>query len=181
MMIVLLHLRKKLVNARQSGREVLCQVKLSVGSLHAGSQGSLLISDIHTPVRSPSEPWYLARHDFHPRPLLRPVEIRAYKLLLRLDAPDKSDILQLFNTMPRSHLRQSPAGPFLVSGVSPRSPDTGLTHSSEMPFMSMAVYKYMAKQCPSHLYSTCVSRRGVVDHVQRLPQRTHAQLHCNLD
>ena len=69
--------------------------------------------------------------------------------------------------MPRSRLRQSPGGPFLVSGVSPRTRDTGLTHSSEMPFMSMAVNKYMAKQCPTHLHSTFVMRRGVVDRVHR--------------
>ena len=123
-----------------------------------GLIGNATVSDLQTPARSPHEPWYLARHDFHPSPLLRPIEIRAFNLLLRPEAPTKKDILQLFGMMPNSHLHSAPAGPYLVSGVSPRSPDTCLTHSSE---------KYMAKLRPTHLYSTLVICRGVVDRVHR--------------
>ena len=123
--------------------------------------------DPETPTRLGSEPWYVRHYNFHPNPALRPIEIRSFRLLLQPEAPTKEDILNLFSSLPRTHLKRSASGPFLVSGVSPRSQDTGLTHSKDMPFMCMVINKFMAKHCPSHLYSTFVIRRGGVTHVHR--------------
>ena len=123
--------------------------------------------DLETPTRLHSEPWYVKNYDFNPNLDLRPIEIRSFRLLLQPEAPTKEDILNLFSSLPRTHLKRSVSGPFLVSGVSPRSQDTPLTHSKDMPFMCMAINKFMAKQCPSHLYSTFVIRRGGVTHVHR--------------
>ena len=55
----------------------------------------------------------------------------------------------------------------VVSGVSPRGPDTGLNHSHDMPFMCMAVNKFMASICPTHLHSSFILRRGCVSTVHR--------------
>ena len=125
--------------------------------------------DPETPTRLGSEPWYVRQYNFHPNPVLRPIEIRSFRLLLESEAPTKEDILNLFCSLPRTHLKRSASGPFLVSGVSPPSQDIdiGLAHSNDMPFMCMAVNKFMAKHCPSHLYSTFVIRRGGVTHVHR--------------
>ena len=152
---------------------------LSQGSLDFGVEGGdrplpnqgclreAMELDPETPTRLGSEPWYVRHYNFHPNPALRPIEIRSFRLLLQPEAPTKEDILNLFSSLPRTHLKRSASGPFLVSGVSPRSQDTGLTHSKDMPCMCMVINKFMAKHCPSHLYSTFVIRRGGVTHVHR--------------
>ena len=68
-------------------------------SLHVPAQrclDGLSEQDFCIPQRLPNEPWYMAHHDFHPSPPLRPIEIRAFRLLLHPEAPTKTDILQLF-------------------------------------------------------------------------------------
>ena len=123
--------------------------------------------NLQTPTRPPHEPWYMACHDFPSSSSLRPAEVHAFHLLLKSSPPRKADILDLFGMLPKSYLRNTTHGTHVVSGASPRSPDTGLNHSHDMPFMTMAVNKFMASMCPTHLYSSFVLRRGCVAEVHR--------------
>ena len=106
-------------------------------------------------------------------PLLRPIEIQAYRLFQRQEDPTAQEILNLFLMMPRSYLRRQGDADsgctlrYIVSGASPRSSGDVLSHCTENPYFTLVVNKFLQSIAPLHRFSTYVIRAGCVDRVHR--------------
>ncbi|CAE7233959.1 pol [Symbiodinium sp. CCMP2592] len=119
-------------------------------------------SECRTPRARESDPAYLRHHlaTLTADRRDRPIEAKAFHLLRRGEPPCKSDILTLFDLLPRSTLKRSPSGRYVVLGASPRSRDDLVTFSHCMPLFTLAVNRFLRAHAPTARYSTLVLREG---------------------
>ena len=101
------------------------------------------------------------------------VEAKAKRSLEAPDGPSKAQLLELFDSLPRSLYRRTDGGDgvtptsFVVGGVNPRSSSLPLHLCSSHPYFVRAVTRYINEACPSHKYSTFVIRRGCSGRIHR--------------
>ena len=100
-------------------------------------------------------------------------EAKAKRILEAPDGPSKAQLLELFDSLPRSLYRRTDGGDgvpptsFVVGGVNPRSSSLPLHLCSSHPYFVRAVTRYIKEACPSHKYSTFVIRRGCSGRIHR--------------
>ena len=122
-----------------------------------------------TPELHPQLPLYGWNDD----PLLKPVEVKAYRLLLRTRPPTPDDILTLFKMMPRASLRRRGGADgetvnwYLVGGCNPRCNKATLTFCTDAPYATLVINRFIRATAPTHPFSKFLLRIGAVDKPHR--------------
>ena len=100
-------------------------------------------------------------------------EIKAKRILEAPDGPSKAQLLDLFESLPRSLYRRTDGGDggystsFVVGGVNPRSSSLPLHLCSSHPCFVRTVTRFIKAACPGHKFSTFVLRRGCSGRIHR--------------
>ena len=98
---------------------------------------------------------------------LRPAELEALELLRRTQAPSKTNIIRLFDLVPRRLMKHCLTGRFFVTGASPRGRNITLLHSLEMPLMTLVLNRFLKSRAPHCRYTTIAVREGCVSEPHR--------------
>ena len=98
---------------------------------------------------------------------LRRAESEALELLRRPQAPSKTSIIRLFDLVPRRLMKRCLTGRFLVTGASPRGRNLTLSHSLEMPLMTLVLNWFLKSRAPHCRYTTIAVREGCVSDPHR--------------
>ena len=98
---------------------------------------------------------------------LRPAESEALELLRRTQAPSKTNIIRLFDLVPRRLMKHCLTGRFFVTGASPRGRNITLSHSLEMPLMTLVLNRFLKSRAPHCRYTTIAVREGCVSEPHR--------------
>ena len=100
-------------------------------------------------------------------------ETKAQRILEAPDGPSKAQLLDLFESLPRSLYRRADGGDgvystsFVVGGISPRSSSLPLHLCISHPNFVRTVTKFVKAACPEHKFSTFVLRRGCSGRIHR--------------
>ena len=101
-------------------------------------------------------------------PLLRDIERSALRLTNNPQAPSSTDILHLFQQLPRSRLRRgSDRSMYIVCGANSRCTNSVLTQCVDTPYFCMAVNRFIRSWSPMHPYSTWTLKQGCRDTLHR--------------